>query len=166
MKNEKSSLATAKLIITTPAKAGDYLISLDRAKHYKYNYNNDELNNTHRLLLLGHRFVPQGAKLWHTPREIVADSFAKLRFVLFLKCFIALICLIPNLSYANPIDTMNEKINEFNNLNTEQNTKLNQSINAKANTLTQKSKSLFLLKQNNELLMLEHKIQALQDTKD
>lgn len=148
--------------LSTSQKARFGSISLDIKDTKQYNNPDNESCNFHYLLLLGHKLLAtKGPSLVaKTPQNYIKKSK-----IFICKClFLAFISV--NLSYANPIDTMNDKINELNNLNAEQNTKLNQSINARANTLTQKSKSLFLLKQNNELLMLEHKIQSLQDTKD
>lgn len=65
-----------------------------------------------------------------------------------------------NFCFANPIDTMNEDIIKLDELNTEQNQKHRQNIGAKVDTLTQKAQSLFLLKQNNELILNEQKIGA------
>lgn len=76
------------------------------------------------------------------------------------KLFIFTIFLSSNLLFANPIDSMNENIVKLDKLNTEQNQKHKQNIGAKVDTLTQKAQSLFLIRQNNELILNEQKIGA------
>lgn len=71
-----------------------------------------------------------------------------------------LLFLLPSFILANPIDSMNDKILELKDLSDKQNTSIEKNNNAKIDTLTQKQKSLFLLKQSNELILIEHKIGA------
>ncbi len=68
--------------------------------------------------------------------------------------------LISNFILANPIDSMNDKLLQLKDLSEKQNTSIEKNKDAKINTLTQKQKSLFLLKQSNELILIEHKIGA------
>ena len=75
--------------------------------------------------------------------------FYKLFFIGIILC---------SISFANPIDNMNELIIRLNEFHTEENQKHQQNIQTKINTLTEKSQSLFLLRQNNELLLNEQKI--------
>lgn len=75
------------------------------------------------------------------------------------KFFIFIIFLSLNyLCFANPIDSMNEDIVKLDEVNTEQNQNQKQNIGVKIDTLTQKAQTLFLLKQNNELILNEQKI--------
>ncbi len=62
--------------------------------------------------------------------------------------------------FANPIDSMSDKIVKLDEMQTEQNLKHRQNIQATINTLTQKEQNLFLLKQGNELLLNEQKTRA------
>ena len=55
---------------------------------------------------------------------------------------------------------MNDKILELKDLSDKQNTSIEKNNNAKIDTLIQKQKTLFLLKQSNQLILLEHKIGA------
>ena len=68
--------------------------------------------------------------------------------------------LLPSFILANPIDSMNDKILELKDLSDKQNTSIEKNNNAKIDTLTQKQKTLFLLKQSTQLILLEHKIGA------
>ena len=68
--------------------------------------------------------------------------------------------LLPSFILANQIDSMNDKILELKDLSNKQNTSIEKNNNAKIGTLTQKQKTLFLLKQSNQLILLEHKIGA------
>lgn len=77
-----------------------------------------------------------------------------------MKELAILFFLIPNFILANPIDSMNDKLLQLGDLSEKQNTSIEKNKNAKINTLTQKQKSLFLLKQSNELILIEHKIGA------
>lgn len=71
-----------------------------------------------------------------------------------------LLFLLPSFILANPIDSMNDKILELKDLSDKQNTSIEKNNNAKIDTLIQKQKTLFLLKQSNQLILLEHKIGA------
>ncbi|WP_416861372.1 hypothetical protein, partial [Helicobacter ganmani] len=77
-----------------------------------------------------------------------------------MKELAILFFLIPNFILANPIDSMNDKLLQLRDLSEKQNTSIEKNKNATINTLTQKQKSLFLLKQSNELILIEHKIGA------
>ena len=77
-----------------------------------------------------------------------------------MKKQIFLLFLLPSFILANPIDSMNDKILELKDLSNKQNTSIEKNNNAKIDTLTQKQKTLFLLKQSNQLILLEHKIGA------
>lgn len=76
------------------------------------------------------------------------------------KLFVFIMLLNMNLCFANPIDSMNKNIQELEELHTQQNQKHRQNIGAKIDTLTQKSQTLFLIKQNNYLIFNEQKIGA------
>lgn len=78
-----------------------------------------------------------------------------------MKELAILFFLIPNFILANPIESMNDKLLQLGDLSEKQNTSIEKNKNAKINTLTQKQKSLFLLKQSNELILIEHKIGAI-----
>lgn len=78
-----------------------------------------------------------------------------------MKKLAILFFLIPNFILANPIESMNDKLLQLGDLSEKQNTSIEKNKNAKINTLTQKQKSLFLLKQSNELILIEHKIGAI-----
>ncbi|WP_416860873.1 hypothetical protein [Helicobacter ganmani] len=77
-----------------------------------------------------------------------------------MKTKLFFLFLLSNCVSANPIDSMNDKLLQLKDLSEKQNTSIEKNKNAKINTLTQKQKSLFLLKQSNELILIEHKIGA------
>lgn len=77
-----------------------------------------------------------------------------------MKTKLFFLFLLSNCVLANPIDSMNDKLLQLGDLSEEQNINIEKNKNAIINTLTQKQKSLFLLKQSNELILIEHKIGA------
>lgn len=156
----KECKATGKLIIN-PAKARFWLLSLDIKKAKQYNNPDNKHYDFHFLSLLsGVKFKPQGANLWRTPQRIISNLYKqKILHKIKFKIFFILIGFIHQ-ALANPIDTMDRNITKLNELHTQQNQNYEKYMKVKINTLTDISQSIFLLKQNNELLFIEQKIGA------
>lgn len=163
--------ATRRLIINS-AKAELGSISLDRNYTKQYNYYNNESYSFHYLLLLGHKLLAtKGDDLVaNTPKNYIQ----KIKTLIFkipiiykqkilnkikFKIFFILIGFI-NQALANPIDTMDKNITKLNEFHIQQNQNYEKYIKVKINTLIDISQSIFLLKQNNELLLIEQKIGA------
>ncbi|MBX7491248.1 hypothetical protein [Helicobacter turcicus] len=135
--------------VSTKPQMGQGSISLDNNYTKKYNCDYDETKGFHLSSFWGIDYLPQGATCGKHPIK------------LYPKLLLISIFLLFNQALSNPIDSMQDKITKLESLNTNQNNTLNKLQKVYTNTLTDRTNTLFLLKQYNALLLLESKIGAL-----